>query len=89
MEKWIKIYEEERAKREKDQRDWRRRNRGRSFPLNSEKMPTKSSIKWLGGAIEDAIQRGQIVTMTEEEFAMGCDSQVLQSARFLTLVSSL
>ena len=87
MEKWIKIYEEERAKKEEDQREQQSKNRGRPFPSNLEKMPTKYSIEWLGGAIEDAIQRGEIVTVTKEEFAMGTSTTI--SKIFLAFVSSL
>ena len=47
-------------------------------------MPTKCSIEWLGGTTEDAIRRGEIVIAIEDEFAMGCDSQVLQSVRFFS-----
>lgn len=41
--------------------------------MHLEAIPTKCTIKWLGGALEAATQRGEIVTETKEEFAMDCD----------------
>lgn len=78
MEKWLELYELERASIIAQRKRKRRRNRraGNEALSIPDLLPEKCPLPWVANAIRKARERGEAVSNEEMEIAYGCDWKV-------------
>jgi hypothetical protein len=79
MEKWIKMYDEAKNKRDDERKRYRQRNRKQPFPDHLGAMASEINNIWLLQQLEAARERGEHVSSEELAYAKGVSTCVSAS----------
>ncbi|MCO5581359.1 hypothetical protein L7F22_035241 [Adiantum nelumboides] len=73
MQKWYELYEKRRQEPIQACEEWNQANRGVPYPKWLRLLPKSMSASWLQGKIASAKASGELISLDEQEYALGPD----------------